>query len=193
MLSAPRCLARPMRTCRFLLFAVSIAVCLNGMTVLAGFDTANAQATQTGTVTGLPLPRFVTVKSAETNVRVGPGTDRDIAWVFLQPSVPVEIIAEFDNWRQIRDFDGARGWMHHTLLSGDRSALVTPDEQDVLKTVPLFRTDDLSGDPVALLQPKVMASLNECTGSACLLVGSDWRGWIDQTKLWGAYPDEVYE
>ena len=69
---------------------------------------------------GLPLPRFVSLKSKSVNLRVGPSVDYAIAWRYMRPGVPVEIIQEYDNWRRIRDADGAEGWVNQALLSGDR-------------------------------------------------------------------------
>src|SRR5579871_6461730 len=74
--------------------------------------------------TGLPLPRFASLKSDHVNVRGGPDKDHDVAWIYTRPSLPVEITAEFENWRKIRDRDGSEGWVYHTLLSGKRTAYV---------------------------------------------------------------------
>ncbi len=75
---------------------------------------------------GLPLPRFASLGSSKINVRVGPGQKYEVAWIFIQNGLPIEIIQEFDAWRKIRDSEGAEGWIHKTLLSGRRTALVTP-------------------------------------------------------------------
>src|ERR1700761_9209756 len=70
---------------------------------------------------GLPVPRFVSLKSDHVNVRGGPNKDQDVAWVYTRPGLPVEITAEYENWRRIRDSDGAEGWVYHSLLSGKRT------------------------------------------------------------------------
>jgi SH3-like domain-containing protein len=75
---------------------------------------------------GLPLPRFVSLKAGRVNVRVGPGEDYKVAWVFTKSQLPVEVIQEFDTWRRIRDSDGQMGWVFHSLLSAKRTAVVTP-------------------------------------------------------------------
>lgn len=152
---------------------------------------AISQEQQVGEVSGLPLPRFVSVKSSPTNVRVGPSQTHEIAWVFERSSIPLEIIQEFDNWRRIRDPEGESGWMHHSLLTGRRTAIVTPWERDLAKTTELFGSAALTGTPTALLQPGVVANIQECNGDACRLEGADWRGWIDQRRLWGVYPNEM--
>ena len=79
---------------------------------------------------GLPLPRFVTVKAKAATVRVGPGYQYDVAWQYQVGGVPVEIIQEFDVWRKIRDVDGSIGWVHQSMLSGTRAGYVTRDGGD---------------------------------------------------------------
>ncbi len=98
----------------------------------AGSDTAIA----TGSVSGLPVPRFVSLKSDRVNVRSGPNKDQDVRWVYTRAGMPVEITAEFENWRRIRDWEGAEGWVYHSLLSGRRSAVVVPTLKNDL--VPLY-------------------------------------------------------
>ena len=75
---------------------------------------------------GLQVPRFVSLKAGRVNVRVGPGEDYKIAWVFTRTGLPIEVIQEYDTWRRIRDSDGAVGWVFNSLLSGKRTAVVTP-------------------------------------------------------------------
>ena len=123
-------------------------------------------ALTTGSVSGLPVPRFVSLKSDRVNVRSGPDKDQDVRWVYTRAGMPVEITAEFENWRRIRDWEGAEGWVYHSLLSGKRSAVV------------------------AKLQGGVQGSLESCTGSWCEFRGKGFEGWIRQERLWGAYPNE---
>lgn len=153
-------------------------------------DSQGAQTEKVGENSGLPIPRFVSLKSKPTRVRFGPSREHDVAWVFERSSIPVEITQEFDNWRKIKDAEGDSGWMHSSLLSGRRTALVTPWETDQLKTVNVYASASLSGTARYLLQPNVLAAIEECNGTACRLEGEDWKGWIDQTKLWGVYPNE---
>src|SRR5215217_1138160 len=94
----------------------------------------------TGSASGLPLPRFVSLKSDRVNVRGGPTKDHDVTWVFTRAGLPVEITAEFENWRRIRDWEGSEGWVYHSLLSGRRTGVVTPKSKDEL--VPLYESAD---------------------------------------------------
>lgn len=149
-----------------------------------------AQSPKVGESSGLPVPRFVSVKSKPTRVRFGPSRNHDIAWTFERAAIPIEIIQEFDNWRRIRDADGDSGWMHSSLLTGQRTVIVSPWVKDPLKTIDAYASASLSGRVQFMLQPNVLAEVQECNGTACLLKGADWRGWVDQNQLWGVYRGE---
>jgi SH3-like domain-containing protein len=144
-----------------------------------------------GPVSGLPIPRFVSLKSDKVNVRRGPANDQDVAWVFSRAGLPVEITAEWDNWRRIRDQDGAEGWVFHSLLSGRRTALIEPWSKEA--TLPLRRNGSSDATVVAMLQPKVLASVSACDGSWCRIWGDGFDGWMQQDKLWGIYPGEQFD
>lgn len=151
---------------------------------------AMAQGTTTG-ASGLPVPRFVSLKSDRVNVRLGPSREHDIAWTFVQSGLPVEIIQEFENWRRIRDWEGKQGWVFHSLLSGRRTALVTPWEKN--NRTPLRVRSKSDADIVAELEPFVLANVGECAGGWCRVSGENFNGWLDQTRLFGVYPDELVE
>jgi SH3-like domain-containing protein len=152
---------------------------------------ANVAGDTGGSVTGLPVPRFVSLKSDRVNVRGGPNKDQDVRWVYTRAGMPVEITAEFENWRRIRDWEGAEGWVYHSLLSGKRTAVIVPKEKDEL--VPLYGNADIESAVVAKLQSGVLGALKSCSGTWCHLIGKDFDGWIRQERLWGAYPNEKVE
>lgn len=137
---------------------------------------------------GMPIPRFVSLKAGRVNVRVGPGEDYKVAWVFTKPALPVEVIQEFDTWRRIRDSDGQVGWVFHSLLSGKRTAVVTPWAKG--DPLAIRRKGSADAAVAAYLQPGVMASIDRCRGGWCDLSGTGFSGWIEQSQLWGVYPDE---
>lgn len=150
---------------------------------------AAAQEERRGT--GLPLPRFVSLKSDNVRVRRGPGREYDIAFIFVRTGLPVEITQEFDNWRKIRDSEGAEGWVFHSLLSGKRTALVTPWQDE--GQVPARVNNDMQSPVVAYLEPTVVVDLEECNGSWCLVSIEGYEGWLEQERLWGVYPNEAFE
>jgi SH3-like domain-containing protein len=158
------------------------------MLALAATAVQAAGDVTVGAASGLPVPRFVSLKPDRVTVRGGPNRDHDIAFVFTRSGLPVEITAESDNWRRIRDWEGAEGWVYHSLLSGRRTALVATKQKDEL--VPLYnKADDQSG-LAARLQAGVLASVRTCSGTWCHVFGSGFDGWIAQERLWGVYANE---
>jgi SH3-like domain-containing protein len=176
---------------RFLVAAGLAAglVLLWASATLAAGETASGSAN--GSVSGLPIPRFVSLKADRVNVRSGPNKDQDVRWVYTRAGMPVEITAEYENWRRIRDWEGAEGWVYHSLLSGKRTAVVVP----TLKTdlVPLYESPDIESAVVARLQSGVLTQIKSCTGKWCQVSGKDFSGYIVQERLWGAYPNEKVE
>ena len=140
------------------------------------------------TTSGLPVPRYVSLKSDHVNVRAGPTKDNDVAWVYTRSGLPVEITAEFENWRRVRDSEGAEGWVYHALLSGRRTAVVTMKSKDDL--APLHESADPISVVTARLQAGVVAQVRKCTSNWCHVVGNGFDGWIEQQRLWGVYSDE---
>jgi SH3-like domain-containing protein len=154
---------------------------------LAPMGVATAQEA-VGTATRLPVPRFVSLKPSDTPMREGPSKDHRIKWVFKKEGVPVEIIAEFENWRRVRDSEGDDGWVFHARLSGRRTAQINPKLKD--SNLTLYARDSESAQVVARLEPGVIGSVDQCTGRWCKLQGNGFDGWIQQDKLWGVYPGE---
>jgi SH3-like domain-containing protein len=143
---------------------------------------------QVGPVSGLPLPRYVSLKSDRVNLREGPSKDHRTTWVYQRAGLPMEITAEFETWRKVRDSEGSEGWVLHSLLSGRRTALVAPWKKN--ETFTLYVKPNDRADPVARLQPGVIGSVKTCKSSWCRLIGEGFDGYIQQSNLWGVYPDE---
>jgi SH3-like domain-containing protein len=161
-------------------------------TVPAGAaSTLPASALAVGPVSGLPVPRFVSLKPDKVNVRAGPKRDHHVSWQYQRAGLPVEITAESDNWRRIRDWEGAEGWVYHTLLSGRRTAMVMTRGKNEL--VALHASADANSAVTARLQAHVLGAVKECDGNWCRIVGADFGGWIAQDHLWGVYPNEKIE
>lgn len=144
-----------------------------------------------GPKSGLPVPRFVSLKPDRVNVRGGPTRDHEVTFVYTRSGLPVEITAESDNWRRIRDWEGSEGWVYHSLLSGRRTAVATPKDKNQL--VPLYDSGDSNAAVIARLQAGVLATVKRCTGNWCRLVGPGFDGWVVQEQLWGVYPNEKVE
>lgn len=152
-------------------------------------DAGGANPLQTGTVTGLPIPRFVSLKADRVNLRRGPSRSHQVEWVLLHSGLPVEITAEFENWRRVRDHAGDEGWVFHTLLSGRRTALFAPwsDTDELIDLRQLPNT----GAPVrARVGSRVIGDVSSCDNGWCEIDLEQVRGWVSQDQLWGVYPGE---
>jgi SH3-like domain-containing protein len=134
---------------------------------------------------GLPVPRFVTLRSNEVNVRTGPGVRYPVEWVFVKAGMPVEITAEFDTWRRIRDVEGTQGWVHQSTLSGRRGIVVTGQQTRTLR-----RDAASASEAVAQLDPGVIAKLRKCKGLWCQVDVGGFRGWLQRDEVWGVYAKE---
>jgi SH3-like domain-containing protein len=170
---------------------------LPGLVVLAALLTGgHARAVEqpaAGQSSGLPVPRFVSLKADRVNVRGGPTKDHEVAWMFTRSGLPVEVTAEFDNWRRIRDWEGAEGWVYHSLLSGKRTALVATRARQKDELLPLHAGADAKAEVVARLQPGVVGQVKKCSGGWCRIAGNGFDGWVQQERLWGVYPNEKVE
>ena len=133
---------------------------------------------------GLPLPRFVVLKSDQVNLRTGPGDRYPIEWVFTRKDLPVEIVAEFEHWRKIRDSDGTEGWVHQRMLAGKRSVMIKGEVR------PLLATPEIGAPIVARAEPGVIARLQECKGVWCRVEAAKLSGWLRREQVWGVYPSE---
>jgi SH3-like domain-containing protein len=140
---------------------------------------------------GLPLPRFVSLKSGRVNSRIGPGVNYPVDWMYLKPGLPMEIIQEYDNWRRVRDSDGAEGWINQSLLSGRRTAIAAPWQRGKDAQISLLAKPDREAPPVAILEPGVIGTIKSCNGDWCQMTFDDHTGWVAQSLVWGAYPGEM--
>ena len=159
--------------------------------IALGYASGSAQAGSEAVTSGLPVPRFVSLKADRVTVRGGPDKDHDVAWIYTRAGWPVEITAEFENWRRIRDCDGAEGWVYHSLLSGKRMASVQLKSKTDLAS--LYQTPDLHSAVTARLQVGVLGLVKHCTGTWCQISGDGFAGWVEQSALWGVYPGEKIE
>ncbi|WP_370738029.1 SH3 domain-containing protein [Ruegeria meonggei] len=154
--------------------------------IAAGALPASAQDKR-GPVTNLPLPRYVSMKAAEGNVRRGPSLTHRIDWVFKRRGMPLQITAEYGNWRKVQDRDGAGGWVHYALLSGVRTVLI---EAEML---PVYINPDPNTQVSAQFESGVVARLGSCSIDWCYVSAGGYRGWTLKSNLWGVDPSEVRE
>lgn len=149
------------------------------------FLAQNVAAADRGSVTNLPIPRYVSIKTDEVNVRRGPSLTHRIDWVFQRKGMPLEVTAEHGHWRRVRDRDGAGGWVHYSLLSGVRTVISESEMLDL-------HIGPASDTPVAArLELGVVARLDECNPDWCRLNVGGYRGWARKSELWGVKPGEI--
>ncbi|MEO5805539.1 SH3 domain-containing protein [Devosia sp.] len=187
---------RPLRPYLTLLGLLSL-VLLPALTVAPVTGQEQAEPKDRGASSGLVLPRFATTRSTPINVRVGPGTKYEVAWIYLKAGVPVEIVQEFDTWRKIRDIDGSEGWVHQNLLAGTRAGYVAADGDTSLRA---SESDDSSAR--AVLGKGFRIQIKECDGVWCEVTAinqpegersSSYSGYLHQGDIWGVYPNEKFD
>lgn len=152
---------------------------------------ATMMANGIGPVSGLPVPRFVSLKSSRINVRRGPGDDYPVEWIFTRKGMPVRITGEYSLWRRIQDQDGDTGWVYHSMLSGERTASVlpvpgSPDPR------PIYASADATANLVALAEPGVIGEVKGCTGPWCKIEIRGYEGFIPRDQIWGVGPAENF-
>lgn len=134
----------------------------------------------------LPLPRFASLRSDEVNMRTGPGRRYPIEWVYKRRGLPVEITAEHDIWRRVKDPEGIEGWISRAELTGRRGAVVTGNGYALRD-----RKNDHS-KAVAFLEPGSTGQILSCEKDWCKLRFGAAKGYLRKTSFWGAYPQEQF-
>ena len=145
-------------------------------------------ASEIGVVTGYKIPRFVSLKSNEVNLRVGPSFNYPIKIQYIQKNLPVEIVDEYDVWRQIQDIDGNFGWIHKSLLKGNRYGVILSgiDNFALIFNYP-------HGYQIGKIGNKNIVEIKKCLEEWCFIKIKDKKGWIEKTNLWGVYKAEIYK
>lgn len=153
--------------------------------VIAQEATPVSAAPEIGPETNLPLPRYVSLKTNEVNVRRGPSLSHRIDWVFQRKGMPLQVVAEYGHWRRVIDRDGQGGWVHYTMLTGARTVIV---EQDRLRLRARANTESRE---TAELEVDVIARVRECDAGWCEIAAGGYKGWAPKAVLWGVEPDEM--
>jgi len=178
-------MTKPSRT--YLAFALAIGWVLGLSTpalaqgAMPGAD--SSPATRTGH-SGLPLPRFVSLRAPKVNMRTGPGIGYPIDWVYTRAKLPLEVIDEYDTWRQVRDWEGSTGWIHQSMLSNRRTVMILDRQR------PLRRRPKLGTPVVALVEANVIGRAERCEGDWCQIKVEGIEGWLRRDEVFGVYPDE---
>ncbi len=135
-------------------------------------------------LSGLPVPRFVSLGAGEANMRSGPGERYPITWVYQRAGLPVEVIREWGIWRLVRDPQGGQGWMNKNLISGERTVYVTRSVRT------LHERPDIASRAVWRVEPGVVAKIVLCEEAWCQVRIDGKSGYILRSHIWGVYPNE---
>lgn len=146
-------------------------------------------ASSAGTDSGLPVPRFVTLRAVEANMRTGPGEQYPIKWTYQRPGLPLEVVREYYHWRRVRDWQGTEGWMHSAMLSAKRAVMV------VGGTRTLHQDPDPNSPAVARVEATSVGRLLECPEASdwCRIEVVDVKGWMLRDEIWGVFASETVE
>lgn len=170
-----------------LLCPLSAALAQDDPTV-SGADEPHLSASAIKSSSGLPVPRFVTLAADKVFVRTGPALRYPIKWVYQRQRLPVEVVQEFDTWRKIRDMDGDDGWVHSSLLSGDRSVIVKGEAN-----LSIRREAETDSRVIAHLEPNVVAAVRRCKAAWCEVRADGYEGFAERKFLWGIYDSEDFD
>ncbi len=170
------------RNIKYLIILAMVLLSCGTVKATKAEDTSEAKGTS-----GLPLPRFASLRNAESNLRTGPGMRYPIDWVFVRRGLPMEITAEYDIWRRVRDWEGTEGWVHKNSLTGKRSVII------IGTTRALHREEDIKSPITAHLEATTIGELLSCDMDWCKVKFNRINGFLKKTDFWGAYPNEVFD
>lgn len=162
------------------LLAILLAALIGGAARIALLVAGTAKAAEKRE----PIPRFASLRADEVNLRTGPGLRYPIEWVYRRKGFPVEIIAQYDHWRQVRDWQGTKGWIIEQLVTDTRTVIVKGRQRI------LHAEADASSPALAKLDPGVIARLLECSGHWCEIEARNFTGWVARSGIWGVYPTQ---
>lgn len=163
----------------------AILLCL--LTALLLINPVMAQEAPDDSESGLALPRMVSLRSNLINARSGPGARYPIEWVYMLKGAPVEIVAEFELWRKIKDWQGSESWVHKSMLSGRRSIkMTTPGESNI------YDKGDYTSAVIAKTEDEVVGTIKKCPADSqfCLIDFGSIEGWVPRSNFYGVYPKE---
>jgi len=133
------------------------------------------------TPSGLPVPRYVSLKFDVVNARSGPSDDHRLLWVYHVKGLPVQVVAEMGEWRRICDPDGSVSWVHERTTDGHRTVMRTQ-----AGPAPIYRGPRARAEIVAYLAPRALAAVDRCQNGWCKVHVGRAAGWVDAASVWGA-------
>jgi len=155
--------------------------------ILLLLNTNSMNAELIGQDSGLKLPRFVSIKSDESNLRIGANIDYPIRLTYILENFPLEIVDEYQLWRKVKDIDNNQGWIHKSLLKGNRYGIIktSHDQSASIYNKPM-------GVVIGKIGNRNIIKINKCFSSWCHIRINNYKGWVNKINLWGVYPDEKF-
>ena len=161
--------------------ALTLALAGCGEHASEGKDCPLAERQRTSS--GFCVPRWVSLKKGEVNARKGPGKDYPTIWTYHAKGLPVQVVAETEDWRRICDSQGVASWVSRAMVDGRRTVIVLGNTAMALRGKPLN-----TGPPAGALNAQTLASLDRCQGPWCKVKVGSVSGWAPAQSLWGVAP-----
>jgi len=162
---------------------ISMQIVIAFISIIIFSQVSNAD---TGKETGLEIPRYVSLKSDDTNIRVGPSKNYPIEIKYIVKNYPLKILEEYEDWRKVQDFKNNIGWIHKSLISGTRTGIVLSNDS---KNIKLLNT--LEGNVIGEIGKGNIVFLEKCKIDWCLVSLENYKGWVDKIYIWGVKEKEI--
>jgi len=144
-------------------------------------------ASDKGSETLLDIPRYVSLKSNDSNLRVGPSKNYPILLKYIVNNLPLKIIDEYENWREIIDIENNTGWIHKSLLKGERFGIIINKSKSEI-----FIHNIIDGKIIGNIEKGNIVHLSRCSLDWCLIKEDNFRGWVEKNYIWGVKEKEVF-
>ena len=155
--------------------------------LLISISAFSLSAKNLGSETKLKIPRFVSLKSENSNLRIGPSINYPIKLNYVIANIPIEVVDEYKDWRKINDYEGNIGWLHKSLIKGDRFAIVSTPYQE---SAQVFNKP--KGETIGKIGKKNILKINRCLKDWCQIKYDHHKGWVNKLNLWGVYGSEIF-
>ena len=139
-----------------------------------------------GEETGLEIPRYVSLKSNDANIRIGPSKNYPIKIKYILKNYPLKVLEEYEDWRKVEDFKNNIGWIHKSLISGTRTGIVLSKDN---KNIELLNT--LGGNVIGEMGNGNIINLEKCKIDWCFVAAANFKGWMDKKYIWGVKQNEI--
>lgn len=135
--------------------------------------------------TNTELPKFMSIKVSEANLRAGPGTNFPIELIYVKKHLVIEVVDAFDNWYKVLDEEGNTGWLHKSLVSSRRYFVVKNDSAKLYK-------NPKNNIELLFLETGLRGKIESCRNDWCKVKIKKYSGWLQKIDIWGVYQNENF-